>query len=183
MSGKRAICERCGEPASIHITSEKTGSVSMRHLCLRCVEIEPAVRHRRKRAFNVGAVVMCVGGMMLVISLFADQLAFGHARQGFGQWQISGVLTAAVLVGVGAAMKIPTMMIVGVFEGFLASLADWLDFGSSPGFGRSQWIGSALGGLLVVVGFVIVLMRKSWATARAEKEASYPATGPLAGGG
>jgi hypothetical protein len=174
MSGSRAICERCGEPANIHITSERTGAMGMRHLCLRCVEIEPAVRQRRKRAFNAGAAVMCIGAMVLFISLFADQLAFGQS-QGFGQWQIFGVLMAAALVGVGAVMRIPTLMVVGLSEGCLSSLADWLDFGSSPGFGRSQWAGSILGGVLIGVGLVIVMMRKSWATARAEKQASRAA--------
>jgi hypothetical protein len=170
MSGK-AICERCGEPARIHITSERTGTVSMRHLCIKCVEIEPRIKTRRKRAFNFGAVLICIGGLGLFISLFADHLAFEHTR-GFGRWQTIGMLIASAMIGTGAAMKIPTVMVIGFLGGGLALLADWLNFGSTPGFGRQQWLGSIVSSLLVGAGLAVVFLRKKWATAKAERQAA-----------
>jgi hypothetical protein len=162
MADTQCRCQTCGQPAHIHVTSEWTGATGVRHLCFDCAELERTVRYRRKAAFNLGAVLMVVGGLSLVLSLFADQLAFGHS-QGFGFWQIVGLATGFILSGVGAIMRIPTVLAIGPCVALLSLLADQLRLGEGPGFGRKQMAGCAAGGVLILLGLLIVALRKRWA--------------------
>ena len=162
MTVDHAICERCGAEAHVHITSEHTGATGIRHLCFACVELERAVRKRRKRAFNLGAVFMVLGGLSLLLCAFADYLSFGDS-QGFGIWQMIGLVVAVVLTGVGAALRIPTVLVLGPCIGLLALLADQLGLGDTPGFGRQQVLGCFFSVLLILLGLLIVVMRKRWA--------------------
>jgi len=162
MTVGHAICERCGAEARVHITSEQTGATGIRHLCFACVELERAVRKRRKRAFNLGAVLMVLGGLSLLLCVFADYLAFGDS-EGFGIWQMVGLVVAVVLTGVGAALRIPTVLVLGPCIGLLALLADWLGLGDAPGFGRQQATGCLLSVFLILLGLLIVILRKRWA--------------------
>lgn len=165
-----AICERCGARARVHITSERTGSHGMRHLCFDCAEAERPVRQRRKSAFNLGAVCLAVGALFVLLSVFADQLALGDS-QGFGAWQTAGLVAAISLIGVGAALRIPTILVIGCCGGLLSVLADKFKLGGAPGFGLGQTTGIVAGSALIVLGIVIAVMRKRWA-ARVQRGSS-----------
>jgi hypothetical protein len=162
MASSNTQCEKCNAPAQLHITSEQTGVVGMRHLCLDCAELEGAVKQRRKRAFNLGAVFIALGSLMFMLSVFADHLRIGDSNV-FGAWQMTGVLVAIILTGVGAALRIPTILVLGPSVGLIALLADQVGLGDTPGFGRRQMIGCVLGAGMIALGVMIVFLRKKWA--------------------
>lgn len=162
-SGGEAVCEKCGAPAHMHITSEWTGANRIRHLCFDCAEMEQVVKARRKRAFNLGAVFMVVGSIVVLVSLFADRLYLGTAS-GFGAWQVIGLALAVILTGIGAILRIPTIMAIGPCVGLVALLAHHLALGDTPGFGRQQLYGCLAGSVMILLGLAIVLLRVKWAT-------------------
>lgn len=162
MTVGHAICERCGAEARVHITSERTGSTGIRHLCFTCVELERAVKKRRKRAFNLGAVCVVLGAFLLLLCIFADYLGLGDS-QGFGVWHTIGLAVAVVLTGAGAVLRIPTVLVIGPCLALLALLADHLGLGDAPGFGRQQALGCLISFFLILLGVLIVLLRKRWA--------------------
>ncbi len=144
MSYVSPICETCGVPAVVHINSGAYAGQRMRHLCFGCADRQDMSAASRKRRFNPGAVLAAVGLMMLVISLLADVLAFGGS-EGFGWRQLLGVALAGVIVLIGAAMWVPTLLAVGLIGLVMTILADWLAFGSSEGFGWQQALGCLVG--------------------------------------
>jgi len=162
MADSQCRCQTCGEPAHIHVTGEWTGATEVRHLCFNCAELERTVKHRRKAAFNLGAVFMVVGGLSLVLSLFADQLALGNS-QGLGFCQIVGLIIGLILTVVGAVMRIPVVLAIGPCVGLLSLLADQLRLGERPGFGSRQMVACVISGVLILLGLVIVALRKRWA--------------------
>ncbi len=151
----KPTCENCEEAAIVHIRSEVAGQVVVRHLCLRCADVEENVVPPRERRLNVPVVLITVGLLVLVISVFADPLGFGRS-EGFGWQQWTGVALAAILALTGAIMQIPTLLVVGLITGGVTLLADWLRFGSAEGFGWQQILGSALGAVLIAGALVVV---------------------------
>ena len=144
MSYISPICETCGVPAVVHINSGAYAGPRMRHLCFGCADREDMSAASRKQGLNPGAVLAAVGLMMLVISLLADVLAFGGS-EGFGWRQLLGVALAGVMVLIGAAMWVPTLLAVGLIGVAMTILADWLAFGSADGFGWQQALGCLVG--------------------------------------
>lgn len=144
-------CERCGAPSLVHVSREHSSGVKIRHFCLECAALrdEPAAP---TPGLNRAAVLMVTGAFIVSLSLFADYLKFGD-REAFGPKQIVGVSLAAVLFGAGVIVRIPTVLMVGLMLGGLTVLADWLAFGSIPGFGWQQITGTCLGLLLVGWGW------------------------------
>jgi hypothetical protein len=159
MDGSEAkpVCECCGAPAVVHIRNEVAGEVIVRHFCLDCADAEANASPPRERRLNIPVALMIVGLIILLMSVFADALAFGSSR-GFGWQQWSGVALAGLLTLAGAIMQIPTLLLIGLITGGVTVLADWLAFGSAPGFGWQQQLGSAVG---------VALIAASWAVARA----------------
>ena len=144
MSYVSPICETCGLPAVVHINSGAYAGPRMRHFCFGCADTEDMRAASRKRGLDLGAVIAVVGLMMLAISLLADLLAFGSS-EGFGWWQLLGVALAGVMVLIGAAMWVPTLLAVGLIGVAMAVLADWLAFGNAEGFGWQQAFGCMVG--------------------------------------
>ncbi len=180
MSGGDPKCERCGAPAFVHVTSEWTGATGIRHLCFDCAETERAVRKRRKRAFNFGAVFMVVGGLLILSSVFADRLHAG-VGEGFGVWQVIGLLVAVVLTGAGAALRIPTILVIGPCVGLMVLLVPQFELGGTPGFGRRQFSGCLVGSALILLGMLIVVLRKRWAERIKRHSAPAAPSSPSAG--
>lgn len=147
-------CEVCGEPAIVHISSENADGATLRHLCLQCAADEDEVLPRDQR-LNLAAILLVVGLFILIISLFADALAFG-GHEGFGWQQQIGLALAGVLVLTAAVMRTSTLLVIGLMTCVITVLADWLGLGNSEGFGIQQIIGSLLGLLLIGVGWLIV---------------------------
>jgi hypothetical protein len=96
---------------------------------------------------------MSLGCVVLLISLFADQLRFGHS-EGFGPKQEIGLGIAVVCVFTAALLRVPTLMVIGILAGGLTILADILRFGQEEGFGWQQMLGVAVGGTLVLCGWL-----------------------------
>ena len=148
------MCERCGLPASVHITNEEGQAVTCRHLCLQCAADEDVVIPTRERALNRAVVLIAFGLAVLLLSLLADPLSFGRC-EGFGWKQFTGVGIGAVLTVVGAMLQIRVLFLLGLMMAALAVLADWLGFGSAEGFGSHQITGTVLGALLVAFGLCL----------------------------
>ena len=152
MSESMMMCESCGSPAIVRVTDEDAGEAVLHHLCHRCAEA--AGPKAGLRGPNLAALLVCVGAFVLLISVLADVLAFGSTL-GFGFQQLGAVLVAGVLVVLGAVLRISTISVIGIATGLIAVLADWLAFGSSPGFGAQQISGSFIGAMLICVGLVL----------------------------
>lgn len=146
----KAICERCGKPAIVHITNDESGSPGIRHLCLDCAEAQADLPHAEP-GLNFSALLISVGLFVLAISVFAEVLGFG-SDEGFGWQQLVGLTVAGVLVLSGATIRIPTIVAIGLMIGGITILADYMDIGGKEGFGYKQIIGAALGGLLALAG-------------------------------
>ena len=159
MSYVSPICETCGVPAVVHINSGAYAGPRMRHLCFGCADREDMSAASRKRRFNPGSVLAAVGLMMLVISLLADVLAFGRS-EGFGWRQLLGVALAGVMILIGAAMWVPTLLAVGLIGVVMTILADWLAFGNAEGFGWQQILGCLVGVGLAFAGLDLARRRE-----------------------
>lgn len=159
MSQSRAVCERCGKPAIVHIGSERATEPIIHHFCIPCAEIENATAQEEEVFLDGTAILVVIGLYILLISAFADEVAFGgHA--GFGWKQIAGTLIGVILVGAGAATRIPTLVLIGLITGSLTIVADWVGYGSHPGFGFQQQIGSILGLGMMLYGLIRAWRRK-----------------------
>ncbi len=159
MSYVSPICETCGVPAVVHINSGAYAGPSMRHLCFECADREDMNAASHRRGLNPGAVLAAVGLMMLVISLLADIMAFGGS-EGFGWRQLLGVALAGVMVLIGAAMWVPTLLAVGLIGVVMTILADWLAFGNAEGFGWQQILGCLIGVGLAFAGLDLARRRE-----------------------
>ncbi len=165
MSRIKPGCEKCGAPALVTIanegssmpstatTQETQGAATMRYLCLRCADDEELSRQKRDASLNYSAILISVGLVSLFLSVFADWLGFGRS-EGFGWKQDIGLVAAAVLVLTAAIVRIPTMLIIGVFTGALSILADLFQFGHERGFGWHQMMGTAFGIVLIGAGIL-----------------------------
>lgn len=152
MSRNQVACDLCGTPAVVHIGGDMEMHPRLRHLCAACADAEELARPDRDRRLDHAAVLVAVGFSILFISVFADVLAFGGS-EGFGWKQWAGMALAGILVMVGVAMWIPTVLVIGLFVGGLTALADYLGFGNASGFGLQQIGGALLGLGMVMVGF------------------------------
>jgi hypothetical protein len=149
---KRAVCERCGAPALVSITSELGASASVRHLCLACADSEECVPEA-DRTLNYSAVLISIGAVVALLSGAADYLGAGRVS-GFGWKQDAGILAAGVIVFLSTLLRIPTLFAIGALGGILAALADMLKFGREPGFGWDQGLGVLLGVILIAAGLL-----------------------------
>ena len=140
-------------PALVHITNELPAGAIVRHLCLQCADREEAEWHGHEHFLNYGAILISVGSIALLLSVFADQLKFGNS-QGFGPKQEIGLAMAMTCVFTAALIRVPTLMVIGVLGGGLTVLADVLRFGHEPGFGWHQQVGTLIGGALVICGWL-----------------------------
>jgi len=154
MSETEPVCQDCGAPANTHISSVTGAGLGMEHLCNLCANTRySATRddtHRRSR----GVVLILVGSFVLFISLFADQLAFGHS-DGFGWRQAAGFGVACLVFLIGTLVRVPALIVSGMGIGGVALLADWMQLGAMHGFGRQQAMGVLFGALMILVGIMV----------------------------
>lgn len=153
MSRSKPTCEKCGLPALVHVTNEVPTGATMRHLCLACADLEEQDVPHRDRFLHYGAILMSVGAVILVLSVLADYLKFGGSA-GFGPKQEIGVGVAIVCFFTAALVRVPTLMVIGVFAGSLTILADVFQFGHDPGFGWHQGLGTFVGVTLLGTGWL-----------------------------
>ena len=151
MPADRRPCDKCGQPALVHITSDRGQSAAMRHLCLECAAAEDSPASTRGGRLNVAALYLTVGLMILVLSAAADHLRLG-LQEGFGVWQITGLAIGGALLLVGALIRAATVLVIGLAACLLTALADSIRLGGNPGFGAEQIIGCVVGGILILRG-------------------------------
>jgi len=147
------VCKLCGAPALVHIRPDASDERTVHHFCLRCADLNAAADEwdAADRRLNRAAVCALAGLIVLVISVGADFFAFGRA-DGFGWKQMTGVFCGAAFFLTGTLLRASTLILVGLIMGGVTLLADWLAFGSSPGFGWHQILGTLLGVFLLVGG-------------------------------
>ena len=103
---------------------------------------------------EIGVILIAVGLFTLAVSSLADVLRFG-ANKGFGWQQDVGLGLAAVLTLTGSLFGVLALVVIGIFVGCITLMADFLAFGSNPGFGIQQVLGTLLGALVLAVGLRI----------------------------
>ncbi len=145
--GRMPTCERCGAPALVNIHLEQSAGPTYRHLCLACAEIEELAGAHRHRRLNYSTILVCLGTLVLIASLFADWIDVGDAD--FAMKQEVGILAAGVLVVMAALLRIPVLLVIGLFVGAVALLAGVLARGHQEGFGWFQTLGAMLGLILI----------------------------------
>jgi hypothetical protein len=165
-------CERCGARAVVHIGHDPEYDNIIRDFCLRCADDVDEER-RPRRGLNLAAIVVSSGLTILLLSLFADVLAFGRSP-GFGWKQDIGVVIGACLVFVGAIMPVPTLLVIGLQAAALSLLADRLGFGSGEGFGPHQQLGTAAGIVILLIG----LAWSRWKSRRGPQPRQVPQPSP-----
>jgi hypothetical protein len=154
MDTSKPLCERCGAPAIVHITSENSAGSGVRHLCLNCADSEDAAVRRTNRGLDHAAILIVTGLMALIISGFADVLKWGNGGA-FGYKQIIAVFLAGGGLLIGAAARIPTLYLLGLVTGGLTLIADYARFGNSPGYGVEQCAGVIAGAILLGAGIFV----------------------------
>ena len=123
MSESMPVCEKCGAPAIIHISSEVAPHGTVRHFCMSCAALEESGTLSHRRGLNGAAVLIAVGLFTALLSVFADQFEFGRS-EGFGWKQLAGLWIGVMLVVVGAVMRIATALVIGLIFSLLTVLAD-----------------------------------------------------------
>ena len=61
-------------------------------------------------------------------------------------------ILAAVLTMMGSLFGVLVLVVIGVVVGLLTVLADFFSFGSNPGFGVQQKLGSFVGAIILLLG-------------------------------
>jgi uncharacterized membrane protein len=163
MNGPKPACERCGAAAIVHIRPDASDAQTVYHFCLACADTEVVVPSSARglpydRRRNHAALLILVGLIILVLSIGADFFAFGQA-EGFGWKQMTGVFCGVALLVLGAITRTQMVVVTGLIMGGLTLLADQLSFGSSPGFGWHQMLGTLLGGVLVLAGLSVAFRK------------------------
>lgn len=151
------MCEKCGAVANIHTSDFVGGTATVRHFCQDCFGDEKppsAYSHRRGEA----AIVAAVGLIVLLMSVAADYLRFGK-EVGFGSHQQLGVIIGIILLILGAVARAGSIITIGASAVALSVVADWVGFGSSPGFGAQQLLGTVLGVGMLLSAFKLSRMR------------------------
>ncbi len=165
MMESQFTCKECGASATVHISNMVQGERVMLHLCMDCADIRAESNDRRRPRGRlrftrpeVGAILVAIGIFIFFVSALADALQFGGS-EGFGWKQNSGLILAAVLVLVGSLFGALFLAVIGMGIGMLTILADLLHFGSVPGFGIQQILGTMLGAATMIGG--LRLMRST----------------------
>lgn len=152
MSESQSPCERCGQPAIVHITNEIGHEGLIRHFCLKCADLVDNGSGTRERGLNHGAVLVVVGTFTLLLSLLADYLSMGHA-EGFGWKQEVALALGLLLLGAGALIRASTLLVIGGLIALITLLAEWINLAAGQEeFGHKQITGSVIGVLMIAVG-------------------------------
>jgi hypothetical protein len=147
------VCRRCGAPLTPADAKPQPPGAIETSLCPQCASDAASARSLQRGGLNAAAVLLSVGAFVLFMSALADWFAFGSA-EGFGWKQLLGLGLGGILFLTGAVTRVPTLFVIGLIFGLLALLADWLGFGSAPGFGWHQISGCVLGGVLITLGLL-----------------------------
>lgn len=122
---------------------------------------------------ETGVILIAVGLFVFGVSALADVLQFGSS-EGFGWQQDVGLALAAIFMLTGSLFGVMMLVVIGVFIGSLTLLADFVSFGSNPGFGVQQLAGSLIGAVILAVG--LRTLRKKAASSSVPPSASPPGT-------
>ena len=95
--------------------------------------------------------MLAIGLFVFTLSALADLFQFGSS-EGFGWKQGTGLILAAVLAMMGSLFGVLVLVVIGVVVGLLTVLADFFSFGSNPGFGVQQKLGSFVGAIILLLG-------------------------------
>ena len=158
-SNSRPVCDVCGAPAITHISNIVRGKLQMRHFCATCTDALDAVPVSGRRR-GQGSILILMGSFVAILSLFADWFAFGRSA-GFGWRQMMGMGLAGLIFLLGAIIRVPALIITGAAMGMLTLLADQLGFGSNPGFGWHQRIGTVIGLTMILAGLLVARQKRN----------------------
>jgi hypothetical protein len=156
----RATCQACDEPAIVHVSDIVDGDVIVRHFCSNCVDSFAAPRESPAKKWGQATTLITFGTAFLVMSLLADQLAFG-GWEGFGIYQWTGALVGIAMVLTGAVARARALFLIGMVAATLSLVADYFSLGTSEGFGAQQILGCVLGAVAIALGVKTLLSEPS----------------------
>lgn len=153
-------CAVCGGAARVSILDGySAGRAVTRELCLGCAD-EPAASPARAREAGrtrLGVPVLLVLAGMLAggASLLGDSLgaAVPAGHLGVGQSVILGA--GALLVLIGALLRVDVIAVVGTAAFLLVLAADTLGVTGAPGFGWKQTVGTACAAGFILAAVIV----------------------------
>jgi hypothetical protein len=166
-------CELCGQPARVSVLQAyRDGQPLKRSFCLACAdggsrrmalsirEEGPGLERDAARSRLGPALILVAAGLVVaVVSLVSDFAGVGtHA--GFGWKQIAILIIGALMVMIGALLRIDVIGLLGTAAALLALGADLLGVSGSAGFGWKQTVGLAAGFMLIGLGAIIRRLRR-----------------------
>lgn len=157
------VCETCGRAACVHILEGYDhGRRVVRRFCLDCVDrAAPWPGDTSPAGLRPGlpALGVLCGAALLGLGLFGDLLV-PDRHAGFGLYQQTGVVLAAIVVLVGVLLRVGPLAVAGVFFLGGAIGADWFGLVSGPGIGWKQQLMVAAGVALIAGGLAVRQLRR-----------------------
>lgn len=152
------VCETCGRAACVHVLEGyDQGRRVVRRFCLDCVDRAAPWRGATSPVGlrpGLPALGALCGAALLGLGLFGDLLV-PERHSGFGLYQQTGVVLAAVVVLVGVLLRAGPLAVAGLFLLGGAIGADWFGLVSGPGVGWKQQLMIASGLVLIAGGLVV----------------------------
>lgn len=140
---ERQQCERCGAPARVCVLEGYVGSHPVhRHFCLDCADsayrlyLENSPGRVRPR-LSWASLFISAGLLLTALGAAADEFGV-HGSAGFGWKQQGSLLVGALVVVIGALLRVELLAIAGAVLVGLAALADVFGPVGSPGVGWKQ---------------------------------------------
>jgi hypothetical protein len=152
---RRGLCEQCGAPQRVAIlVGYADGGPVRRSLCLECADAADAGRVSgsvgpTRRRPTMGSLLIATGLLVTLFGIVVD--LFGvQTNAGFGLKQQAGLLVGALVVTLGAVLRIDILAVSGAILLGLAGLADLCEEVGTPGLGWQQG-----GAILTGLGFFL----------------------------
>lgn len=181
------VCETCGRAACVHVLEGYDhGRRVVRRFCLDCADrAVPWPGDTSSAGLRPGlpALGVLCGAALLGLGLFGDLLV-PERHAGFGLYQQTGVVLAAIVVLVGVLLRVGPLAVAGLFLLGGSIGADWFGLVSGPGIGWKQQLMIASGAVLTAGGLAVRQLRRQWRAARVRDSAPPHAThAAVCGGG
>jgi hypothetical protein len=144
-------CERCGEPALVHIMHEVGRPGSVRHLCMTCADGAAGLTEVLEGHLRRGLRTTLFGLLVLTVSLIADQAPI-ERRPAPGLWQIGLFCAAILMTSCGSLSGVTGLSVTGLLLLTGVLTTGYLDGRRPPAMGTAPAIGVVLGVLMIAWG-------------------------------
>ncbi len=155
-------CEECGGPVRVQILEGyRSGTPLVRFLCMQCadragtVEGERGIRSEANR-LSAGSTIM-LGGLCLGLFAIISQYLHLGRFPGFGVPQQLAACLGALLVLIGALLRVDIVAIIGTLIFGVATCADLIGLAEVSHLGLVARVGITVGLVLIATGLALRL--------------------------